>query len=69
MLKSSLSCNSSSIVTEIEVVDGILEADQPNDHALCYLRYLDGLDETRLEDKNALRNIDGLKVEGQVRVI
>ena len=50
----------------MEVTDGVLEAEDPQLHALCYLRSLDGLDETRLGDTNGLRHIDGLKVDGKV---
>ena len=48
------------------MTDGVLEAEDPQLHALCYLRSLDGLDETHLGDTNGLRHIDGLKVDGKV---
>lgn len=53
-------------VTEIEVTDGILEGENPNQHALCYMRDYSGLTQDKLSEQNALRNIDGMKVDGKV---
>ena len=47
-------------VTECEVDAGILNANQPRDHVVCYIRKLSRLQESNLTETNATRFIDSL---------
>ena len=47
---------------------GILEVENPQSHALCYMRDFEGLDASRLTDANSHRNIDTSKVDGKVSI-
>ena len=52
-------------VTECEIQDGILKAEDVNAHVLVYRRQLSQLDQTALSDENASRYID-IKRDGEV---
>ena len=52
------------IVTECEVEAGILMANQPSDHVICYIRKLEKLGEHNLMETNATRFTDALSEVG-----
>ena len=58
----------SKIVTEYEISDGIMTVEDPNSHAMVFLRRLTDLDGDKVNDELAAKHIDTAYLNGKVLV-